>query len=51
MATLPQLIEEDIRRLDETLREFLARTDATVALVIDKGGFLLTHQGSAASLT
>jgi predicted regulator of Ras-like GTPase activity (Roadblock/LC7/MglB family) len=45
MATLPQLIEEDIRKLDETLREFLAQTDATVALVIDKGGFLLTHQG------
>ena len=45
MATLPQLIEEDIRQLDETLREFLAQTDATVALVIDKGGFLLTHQG------
>ena len=47
MATLPQLIEEDIRRLDETLREFLAQTDALVALVIDKGGFLLTHQGQA----
>jgi len=45
MATLPQLIEEDIRQLDETLREFLTRTDATVALVIDKGGFLITSQG------
>ena len=50
MATLPQLIEEDIRRLDETLRELLAQTDATVALVIDKGGFLLTHQGNAGEL-
>lgn len=50
MATLPQLIEEDIRRLDETLREFLKQTDATVALVIDKGGFLLTHQGQAGDL-
>ena len=45
MATLPQLIEDDIRKLDETLREFLAQTDATVALVIDKGGFLITQQG------
>jgi predicted regulator of Ras-like GTPase activity (Roadblock/LC7/MglB family) len=45
MATLPQLIEEDIRKLDETLREFLAQTDASVALIIDKGGFLITHQG------
>ena len=50
MATLPQLIEEDIRRLDETLRDFLTQTDATVALVIDKGGFLLTHQGRAGDL-
>jgi predicted regulator of Ras-like GTPase activity (Roadblock/LC7/MglB family) len=50
MATLPQLIEEDIRRLDETLREFVTQTDATVALLIDKGGFLLTHQGEVGDL-
>jgi len=50
MATLPQLIEEDIQSLDETLREFLAQTDATVALILDKGGFLLTHQGDAGEL-
>jgi predicted regulator of Ras-like GTPase activity (Roadblock/LC7/MglB family) len=47
MATLPQLLEEDIRRCDETLRSFIASTEATVALIIDKGGFLLTHQGDA----
>ena len=47
MATLPQLIEDDIRRCDETLRAFIANTDATVALIIDKGGFLITHQGDA----
>lgn len=45
MATLPQLIEEDIHLLDETLREFLSHTDATTALIIDKGGFLLASQG------
>jgi predicted regulator of Ras-like GTPase activity (Roadblock/LC7/MglB family) len=50
MATLPQLIEEDIRKLDETLQEFLTQTDALVALVIDKGGFLITHQGDAGEL-
>jgi predicted regulator of Ras-like GTPase activity (Roadblock/LC7/MglB family) len=50
MATLPQLIEEDIRKLDETLQEFLTQTDATVALVIDKGGFLITHQGAPGEL-
>lgn len=47
MATLPQLIEEDIQQLDAGLREFLGRSDATTALVIDKGGFLITHQGNA----
>jgi len=45
MATLPQLIEEDIRQLDGVLRELLTRSDATAALIIDKGGFLITHQG------
>ena len=45
MATLPQLIEEDIAALDDALRELLSRSDATAALILDKGGFLLTHQG------
>jgi predicted regulator of Ras-like GTPase activity (Roadblock/LC7/MglB family) len=45
MATLPQLIEEDIRHLDECLRDYLSHTDATTALIIDKGGFLITSQG------
>ena len=29
MATLPQLIEEDIERLDAELRELLEKSDAT----------------------
>ncbi|MGH7953554.1 MAG: roadblock/LC7 domain-containing protein [Limisphaerales bacterium] len=47
MATLPQLIEDDIQRFGEILREFIASADATAALIIDKGGFLVTHQGDA----
>jgi predicted regulator of Ras-like GTPase activity (Roadblock/LC7/MglB family) len=47
MATLPQLLEEDIQQLDEVLRGFLERTDATTALIVDKGGFLITHHGDA----
>ena len=47
MATLPQLIEEDMQRLDDALREFIRQPDATAALIIDKGGFLITHQGDA----
>jgi predicted regulator of Ras-like GTPase activity (Roadblock/LC7/MglB family) len=47
MVTLPQLIEDDIQRLDAILREFIASTDSTTALIIDKGGFLITHQGDS----
>ena len=47
MATLPQLIEEDMRLLDGALREFIGQTDATAALIIDKGGFLIAHQGDS----
>jgi predicted regulator of Ras-like GTPase activity (Roadblock/LC7/MglB family) len=47
MATLPQLIEEDVQRLDDALRELLAQTDATTALIIDKGGFLIGSYGNS----
>ena len=45
MASLPQLIEEDIGRLDRELRDLLEKSDATTALIIDKGGFLISGQG------
>jgi predicted regulator of Ras-like GTPase activity (Roadblock/LC7/MglB family) len=47
MATLPQLIEDDIRQLDGLLREFIVNTEAIATLIIDKGGFLITQQGDA----
>src|SRR5499425_1205280 len=47
MPTLPQLIEEDVQRLDEILRELLAQTDGTTALIIDKGGFLISNCGDS----
>lgn len=47
MATLPQLIEEDVQRLDDALHELLAQTDATTALIIDKGGFLISSYGNS----
>jgi predicted regulator of Ras-like GTPase activity (Roadblock/LC7/MglB family) len=46
-ATLPPLNEADIYEMDDALGEFLKHTDATTALIIDKGGFLITHQGDA----
>src|SRR5215467_7667707 len=45
MGTLPQLIEEDVQCLDDALRDLLQRSDATTALIIDKGGFLIASQG------
>jgi predicted regulator of Ras-like GTPase activity (Roadblock/LC7/MglB family) len=47
MATLPQLIEEDVQQLDESLLELLEKSDATTALIIDKGGFLISSQGDS----
>ena len=47
MVTLPQLIEDDVQTMDEALREFNRQSGATISLVLDKGGFLITHQGDA----
>jgi predicted regulator of Ras-like GTPase activity (Roadblock/LC7/MglB family) len=47
MATLPQITEEDVHKLNEILREFNASADAAVSLIIDKGGFLVTQQGES----
>ena len=47
MATLPQLIEEDIQRIDDELSELLEKTEAATALIIDCGGFLITSQGDS----
>lgn len=47
MATLPQLIEEDVQRFGVILQSLLQHTEAATALIIDKGGFLITHQGNA----
>jgi len=47
MATLPQLLEEDVQQLDDALLELLKQSDAATALVIDQGGFLITHQGDS----
>ena len=45
MATLPQLLEEDIHQIDDALNDLLAKSEATSSLVIDKGGFLITQCG------
>jgi predicted regulator of Ras-like GTPase activity (Roadblock/LC7/MglB family) len=45
MATLPQLIEEDIHQIDGALNDLLTKSEATSSLVLDKGGFLITQCG------
>jgi predicted regulator of Ras-like GTPase activity (Roadblock/LC7/MglB family) len=47
MGTLPQLIEQDIQQLDDELRELLEKSDATTALLVDQGGFLISSQGDS----
>ncbi len=46
MATLPQLIEEDIEELERVMHELLVKSDASIALLLDKGGFLITKTGN-----
>lgn len=45
MPSLPQLIEEDIRAIDGALDLLLCRSEATAALIIDKGGPLISERG------
>jgi len=45
MHTLPELLTEDIQQFDDVLNSLLVHTEATTALIMDKGGFLITHQG------
>ena len=42
---LPQLIEEDMREIDGALGDLLMKSEATSAMVLDKGGFLITQCG------
>ena len=50
MANLPQLLEEDISGLNDTLHALLIKSEASAALLIDKGGFLITTTGEVEGL-
>ncbi len=45
MATLPQLLEEDVQSLDVALKDLIGKSEATSALVLDKGGFVIGECG------
>ena len=47
---LPQLIEEDLRVLDDALAGLLGRSEAGMAMLIDKAGFLITQSGGDTQL-
>lgn len=49
MSTLPQLLEEDIRVMEAALDDFLSKSEATSALILDKGGFLISERGDVNS--
>ncbi len=46
MFSLPQLIEEDIQQFDSALTDLLNKSEATAALIIDKGGPLVAQSGA-----
>jgi predicted regulator of Ras-like GTPase activity (Roadblock/LC7/MglB family) len=49
MAGIPALIEDDVRRFDAALRELITRSEASTAMIIDKGGPLISQCGAADS--
>jgi len=46
MATLPQLLDDDVRVLNGALEELLGKSEAASALILDKGGFLISERGN-----
>ncbi|MSU61939.1 MAG: hypothetical protein EXS31_06030 [Pedosphaera sp.] len=47
MSTLPELLEEDVQEIESALKYFLAKSEATLALVTAEGGFLIVKQGDS----
>ncbi|MBI5387551.1 MAG: roadblock/LC7 domain-containing protein [Verrucomicrobia bacterium] len=44
---LPQLIEEDLRLFDSALAALISKSEASMAILIDQAGFLITQAGQA----
>jgi predicted regulator of Ras-like GTPase activity (Roadblock/LC7/MglB family) len=47
---LPQLIEEDLRVLDAALAALVTRSEASMAMLIDQAGFLITQAGESSQV-
>ncbi len=50
MEALPQLIQDDIESIDATLDQLIFQTEADVALVTDRAGFIIVDKGELAGL-
>jgi predicted regulator of Ras-like GTPase activity (Roadblock/LC7/MglB family) len=46
MGQFPQLIQEDVEQLDAVLRELLKKSEANIALLVEKAGYLIHQCGS-----
>jgi predicted regulator of Ras-like GTPase activity (Roadblock/LC7/MglB family) len=49
MFTLPCLIQEDMDRMEAALDELIARSEASNAAILDKGGFIVASRGALES--
>ena len=46
MGQFPQLNQEDIDHLDAVLRELLKKSEANIALLVEKAGYLIHQSGN-----
>jgi predicted regulator of Ras-like GTPase activity (Roadblock/LC7/MglB family) len=46
----PQLIEEDIQFFDTVLADLIAKSEAMLAMIVEKAGYLIHQHGNAAAL-
>lgn len=50
MSQFPQLIQEDIDSIDAVLRELLKKSEANIALLVEKAGYLIHQSGNPAEI-
>ena len=46
MSQFPQLIQEDVDHLNAVMRELLDKSEATIALLVEKAGYLIHQCGN-----
>ena len=50
MAQFPQLTREDVDHIDAVLRDLLARSEASLALLVEKAGYLIQQAGDTSQV-